>query len=337
MKILVTGATSGLGRNAVDALLADGRAVRATGRNLEAGAALRAAGAEFVPAELATLDDAQADALLRDVDAVWHCAALSSPWGRRDDFVASNVTATRRLALAAAARGVPRFVHVSTPSIYFDYRHHRDIDESYRAARFVNHYAATKAQAEDELCALAGAHPGTTFVLLRPRGLFGPHDRVIVPRILQLLHARRGVLPLPRGGAALVDLTYVGNVVHALRVATHAQVASGAAFNITNFEPCTLASLLARLLGDALKLRYRVRALPYPLLDALARASELSGHLRGREPLLTRYGIGALHFDMTLGNTRAVALLGYRPPISIDDGIRLTADWIRTHGNHYGI
>jgi nucleoside-diphosphate-sugar epimerase len=158
-----------------------------------------------------------------------------------------------------------------------------------------------------------------------------------VPRILQLLRARRGVLPLPRGGAALVDLTYVGNVVHALRVATHAQVASGDAFNITNFEPYTLASLLKRLLGSELKLNYRIRALPYLFLDALARAAELGGHLRDREPLLTRYGIGALHFDMTLSNERASTVLGYRPPFGMDKSIRLTADWISSHGDHYGI
>lgn len=337
MKILVTGATSGLGRNAVETLLADGDAVRATGRNLEAGNALRAAGAEFVPTDLSMLDDAQADTLLRDVDAIWHCAALSSPWGRHEDFVASNVMATRKLAQAAVTRGVRRFVHVSTPSIYFDYRHHRNVRESYRAARFVNHYTATKAQAEDELRALASVHPGTTFVLLRPRGLFGPHDRVIMPRILQLLSARRGVLPLPRGGNAFVDLTYIGNAVHALRVATHARVVSGDAFNVTNFEPCTLASLLKRLLGHELGLPYRVRALPYPFLDALARAAEFDGRVRGREPLLTRYGIGALHFDMTLSNTRASTLLGYRPLVEIDRGIRLTADWIRRYGFHQGV
>ncbi|WP_059412908.1 NAD-dependent epimerase/dehydratase family protein [Cupriavidus basilensis] len=337
MTILVTGATSGLGRNAVDALLRDGIAVRATGRNLAAGEALERNGAEFVPADLATLDEAKADALLHGVDAVWHCAALSAPWGRHADFVAANVSATRHMAQAAAVRGVRRFVHVSTPSIYFDYRHHRGIEETYRAARLANHYAATKAAAEDRILTLSSQWRGTTFVILRPRGLFGPHDRVIVPRILQLLRSRHGVLPLPRGGKAFIDMTYVGNVVHAMKTATHAPVASGEAFNITNFEPCTLASMLQRLLGDGLGLRYRIRALPYPLLDAAARAAELGARLRRREPLLTRYGIGALHFDMTLSNARARQRLGYHPRHGIDEGIRLTADWIRGHGDHYGI
>lgn len=60
----------------------------------------------------------------------------------------------------------------------------------------------------------------TTYVILRPRGLFGPHDRVIVPRLLQQLSRDRNVLRLPGGGQAQLDLTFVLNVVHAMMLAT---------------------------------------------------------------------------------------------------------------------
>ena len=81
-----------------------------------------------------------------------------------------------------------------------------------------------------------------TFIILRPRGLFGAHDRVIIPRLLRQLEADRGVLRLPRGGEALLDLTWVGNVVHAMRLATDTPgLISGEAFNITNHEPQRLA------------------------------------------------------------------------------------------------
>ena len=334
--ILVTGATSGLGRNAVQALAGAGRAVRASGRDARRGAEVAALGVPFAGAELATLDTPTADALLAGVDTVWHCAALSSPWGRRADFEAANVEATRRLAQAAVDRGVRRFVHVSTPSIYFDWRHRHDVPETHRARRFVNDYARTKAAAEDEIRRLAAAHPATRFVILRPRGLFGPHDRVVLPRVLQVLRARGGVLPLPRGGRARVDLTYVGNVVHALECASVATGGvSGAAYNITNQEPATLATLLERLLRDELGMPLRIAALPYPLMAGLARASEAWGRVRGREPMLTRYGIGVLNFDMTLANARAQAELGYFPPTDLAEGIRLTAQWLRRHGTHH--
>ena len=333
--ILVTGATSGLGRNAVHALAQAGQAVRATGRDIVQGAALAQAGIDFVRADLARATDLEIGGLLEGVDAVWHCAALSAPWGRATDFKAANVDATQRLALAAARRGVPRFVHVSTPSIYFDYRHHREVPETYRARQLVNHYAASKAQAEKVILDVSAKHAATTFVMLRPRGLYGPHDRVVLPRILQVIRERDGRLPLPRGGSARIDLTYVENVVHAMQCATVAKVASGSAFNITNHEPTSLAQVLERLLRDELGLRYSVQPMPYALLDAVARTQEAWGRWRDREPMLTRYGVGALNFDMTLCRRRAVAELGYTPIHGMAEGIRRTAAWLRTHGTHH--
>ena len=60
MKVLVTGATSGLGRNAVELLCQKGISVRATGRNEAMGKLLEKMGAEFVPADLTELVSSQA-------------------------------------------------------------------------------------------------------------------------------------------------------------------------------------------------------------------------------------------------------------------------------------
>lgn len=337
MRTLVTGATSGLGRNAVDYLAARQAPLRATGRNLGVGATLRAQGVEFMPVDLSTASASQIDTLLDGIDTIWHCAALSSPWGRLQDFEAANVAATRHLALAAARHGVRRFIHISTPSLYFDYRHRTAVPETFRPVRFANHYANTKARAEDVIRRIAVGHTQTRFVMLRPRAIFGPHDRVLFPRIIHLLRARNGYLPLPRGGATLMDLTYAENVVHAMQLATtRSDLPSGEAFNITNGEPARLRDVLDALLRS-LHIPYRIVALPYPLLDAAARAMQTWAAIRGREPALTRYGIGTLQFDMTLDTARAQRLLGYRPTVTLKQGIETTAQWIRSHGDNYGL
>lgn len=337
MTTLVTGATGGLGRNAVDALLAQGARVRATGRNAAQREAFIVRGADYVPADLARLNPTTLDTLLDGVDTVWHCAALSSPWGAYDDFYAANVRATAALAEGAVKHGVRRFVHISTPSIYFDYQHHADLPETYRPTRFANHYAATKMLAEDAIQQQASAHDTTRFIILRPRGLFGPHDRVVLPRILHLLKLRGGVLPLPRGGAARMDLTYLENVMHAMQCATSADVPSGAVYNITNHAPATLRDLLDQLLGQQLGLHYRIRAVPYAAMAVAARLMEAVSSVTHHEPLLTRYSAAALHYDMTLANDRARAELGYTPPIDMAEGIRRTAHWLREHGNVDGL
>ncbi len=68
MKVLVTGATSGLGRNAVEYLRNKGISVRATGRNEAMGKLLSKMGAEFIPADLTELVSSQAKVMLAGID-----------------------------------------------------------------------------------------------------------------------------------------------------------------------------------------------------------------------------------------------------------------------------
>ncbi|KHN51485.1 NAD-dependent epimerase/dehydratase family protein [Pectobacterium fontis] len=332
MRIFVTGATSGLGRNAVEWLLQAGHQVTACGRDRTVGRQLEALGAQFAGIDLVETSVEQLRLLMNGCEVVWHCAAKSSPWGQYHDFYQNNTEVTARLAEAAGQLGIPRFVHISTPAIYFDFQHHLNIEESYRAVRFANHYAQTKFLAEERFQALTSRYPQTTYVILRPRGLFGPHDRVILPRILEQIAVGGGVLRLPRGGEALLDLTFVGNVVEAMMLASQRTgLVSGSAYNITNHEPARLADMLQSLLVGQLGMNYRVKAVPYPLLHAVAGGMELFSWFSRKEPLLTRYSAGAVNFDMTLSAEKAQRELGYQPRFSLQQGIALTGHWFNTH------
>jgi len=336
MKVLVTGASSGLGRNAVEFLRNKGIKVRATGRNAAMGSLLQKMGAEFIHADLTTLVSAQAKALLADVDTVWHCSGMIAPWGSEQDFELANVRATRRLGEWATAYGVGSFVHMSSPAVYFDFHHHRNIKEDFRPNRYANSFARSKAAAEQVIATLALSNPQTHFTLLRPQGVFGPHDNVLLPRLLQMLKYG-GTLMLPRGGEALVDMTYVENVVHAMWLASETQTTeSGRAFNITNQQPRPLRTLVQHLM-DALEMKYRIRSVPYQLLDMMARGMEKLSKSSHKEPVLTHYSVAKLNFDLTLDTQRAQDELGYRPVVSLDQGIIRTANWLRDHGRLQGL
>lgn len=338
MRILVTGATSGLGRNAAQYLIEQGFDVVATGRNLQEGQWLKQAGATFIALDLTQATPEDFNKLIAGCDAIWHCAAKSSPWGDKASFHDINVRVTQKLAETAGKLGVPRFIHISTPAIYFDFQHHYNVPETYLARAFSSEYASSKYQAEQDILAAAARFDKTTFVMLRPRGLFGPHDNVIIPRLIQQLSRDNHILRLPRRGEALLELTFVQNVVYAMELATcNHTLKSGSVYNITNQQPQRLVDMLDALLHRQLNLNYQVKSVPWPVLSCVARGMEWVGKYVDKEPRVTRYSAGTVCFDMTLNSEKAITELNYHPRYSLDEGIALTGEWLRTHGKNYGI
>lgn len=323
-RIVVTGATGFLGGALARHLVATRpwTQVVGLGRDPARGRALQAQGIEFVAIDLT--DQAAVHRALRGADIVVHSAALSSPWGRRADFVAANIDATDHVVAACIARQVRRLVHISTPGIYHDGRPHLDIREDHPLpARAVNDYVATKLIAERrvfERCAAGGV----SALALRPRAIFGHGDTAILPRLAQALRGGR----LRRIGSedCRVDLTHIDNAVDAIVLAIDASWRlNGRVYNISNGEPVAIWGVVDRL-ADALSLPRPTRRMSKPL--ALALASGVEAWYRrfrpDREPPLLRYGIELLSVDMTLDIGRARAELGYRPRVAIDEALTRT-------------
>jgi nucleoside-diphosphate-sugar epimerase len=309
-KALVTGATGGLGLAVVEALAGAGYAVRATGRDASARPRLEAMGAAVVLADLT--DPRVAAALCDGMDAVFHVAALSSPWGRDAVFQAINVTATQSLLTAAKAAGADSFVFVSSPSIYTRPRDQVGLTEADPVAvRPMNAYAATKGQAERHV--LAANAPGFATMAIRPRAIVGPDDKVLLPRVLRLVE--RGRFPVMRGGAALIELTDVRDAARALLLADQRRATvAGRPFNISGGRPVAVRDLALRL-GDALERPLTLA--PVSVSVAMAAASVMQTVCKllpgYPEPPLTPYSVAALAWSQTFDLTQAREALGYEP------------------------
>ena len=329
-RILVTGATGFIGMHVARQLRQAGHAVLCSGRDPQR---LQTLGAEGLPTAAADLVQDPLAPLVEGAEAVVHCAALASPWGARAAFVQANVEATGRLLDAAQRAGVRRFVHLSSPSIYFQLRDRLDIPETFTPpARWVNAYAETKWLAEERVRQAVGR--GLPAVILRPRAVFGEGDRAIFPRLLAI--AGRGWFPQVGGGRALVDVTYVGNVAVAVEAALQSRVpGDGRSFNLTNGEPMPVAELLT-MLFSALDMQVRMVRLPRHAALLLARFAEAVARCRpGRpEPRLTRYGVGVLGFSQTLDIGAARRQLGYVPEVSVGEGVERFARWWTAHASH---
>jgi nucleoside-diphosphate-sugar epimerase len=82
-------------------------------------------GADPIIADLR--DRAAVIAACQGARTVFHVGALSAPWGRRADFVATNVGGTEAVIEGCRRHGVERLVYVSSPSVVFDGRDHHDL------------------------------------------------------------------------------------------------------------------------------------------------------------------------------------------------------------------
>lgn len=326
-QILVTGASGFIGHHLARHLAEAGHRVIATGRD----AARLPHGHDRIHRVTADLASDALDPLLAGCEVVVHSAALSSPWGRAEDFQRANVTATERLLAAAQRHHVRRFIHLGSPSIYFRFRDQYDLGEAFTPpARWITAYARSKWASECRVRQAAGH--GMQTLSLRPRAVYGEGDRAILPRLLAV--AARGWFPLVHGGRALIDVTHIDNLVALIAHCVEADVpGDGRAYNVSNGAPVHVRTLLETLFAA---LGQPVRLVPVPRLPALALATLAEQVARLRpgqpEPRLSRYGIGVLGYSQTLDIGRARRELGYRPHTDLPASLARHAQWWRRHG-----
>lgn len=320
---IVTGATGCLGLNLTKRLIHEGHDVIALGRNEHLGKIASQLGAKFIAMDLAEKEKLKK--ISSKADLIFHCAARSSIWGSYNEFYQANVIGTQNVIEATPNHA--RLVHVSSPSIYFNFMEKHGIKEDEPLPRKpANHYIYTKLLAE-RLIDEAYQKKNLRVVTIRPRAIFGPYDRAIVPRILQ--SEKKGLLPVIGSGQNIIDITYVDNVVESLVLAaTASNNVEGKKYNITNGEPKALIAILSMVFA-ALHKPLKVKYLPYQRVKVIAHCLEnLYRLLRlNQEPPITCYSAGVLALGQTLNIDAAKQDLHYKPLINIEQGIAMFAKW----------
>ena len=326
--ILVTGATGFLGGHLVRALLEQGRAVRATGRNLKAGLELSAMGADFVPVDLR--DRASTMEACRGVRAVVHAGALSSAWGKMRDFYETNVTGTEHVIAGCLAHDVDRLVYISSPSVLSRYEVQRGLKESDPLpARFVSVYSETKAAAERRV--QEAQRTGLNTVVLRPKAIYGPGDQAIFPRIVEAVS--KGRFPILGDGSTVTDVTHVEDVVQAVLLSLDSEKAVGRIYHITGGEEVNLLEVVKRIID---RMGYPSLKRKIPAERAMLAAGVVEGiwqalRLKG-EPPLTRYKVSIMCYSQTYDISAAKRDLGYEPRVTWQEGVARFLDSIDPTG-----
>lgn len=307
--VAVTGASGFIGR-ALEARLRPRARLRGLFRTPSPSAeAWRQRGHELV---WGGLDDAEALArLVAGAEVVYHLAART----RKDDREASrrvNVLGTRRLAAAAGAAGVERFVYVSSISVYAATEAPGGTVTEELEPRHVerlNPYSRTKYEGEQVVRALAASGEGPGFTIVRPTNVYGPGGRAWFLDWAERLER----LPVAIGRGLHLDLVHVDDVAEGLVRAGESSATAEEVLHLGG-QPVELAAYLTEL-GEAIGLR--VRRLPAPL-DRVVRAAIEGVHrvLEGdrMSTPLTR--------SARYPHAKARRLIGYEPRVSLAEALR---------------
>jgi len=306
--VLVTGANGFIGQALCDALTGSGRRVRKAVRIPVPG----------VPNAVAVGDigaDTDWRTALAGVSSVVHLAArthvlretAADPLAVYRNI---NVSGTKRLARSAAAGGIRRLVFVSSVKVNGERTEERPYSED-DTPRPEDAYGVSKWEAEQTLHRVS-AETGLEVVILRPPLVYGPGVKGNFLRLMNLI--ARGV-PLPVGA---VDnrrsLIHSGNLTSAITTALDAPRAAGRIYLVSDGEDVSTPDLV-RGLARALGAKPRLLSLP---LAALHFAAMLAGK-RAEFARLT----GSLQVD----SSRIRRELGWRSPITLAQGLELTAKW----------
>lgn len=321
MKVLITGATGFLGKYVVKELKNNGYQVVAFGRNEKIGKALIDSNVEFFKGDIENKED-----LLRafqGCSAVIHAAALSTVWGKWNNFYKVNVLGTRNIVEICEKQDL-KLVFVSSPSIYAGAKDQLDVKENEAPKENnLNFYIKSKIMAENII-----KNSKLNYMIIRPRGLFGIGDTSIIPRLLDL-NKKMGI-PLFADGKQKVDVTCVENVAYALRLALENEKYSRQIYNITNDEPIEFKEILTLFFnelgteGKYLKWNYRLILILVSILEKVYKLFGIE-----KEPPLTKYTLYLMRYSQTLNIDKAKKELGYYPQISVLEGVKKYVKHIR--------
>jgi nucleoside-diphosphate-sugar epimerase len=330
MKILVTGGGGFLGQALCRGLAERGHEV--TSFNRGHYPELDALGVRQVRGDLADRDAVLAAA--RGMDAVFHNAARAGAWGSYESYYQANVVGTRNVVEACRAHGIGRLVYTSTPSV----THRRTHPVEGGTADTVPYgedlkapYASTKQVAEKMVLAANG--PDLATVALRPRLIWGPGDRQILPRLVE--RAKAGRLRFVGGGHNLIDTTYIDNAAQAHFDAfdhlAPGAACAGRAYFISNGEPKPTREIVNALL-EAVGAPRVDGSIPFGVAYAIGAACEVLWPLLrlGGEPPMTRFLAEQLSTTHWYSMEPARRDFGYVPRVSIAEGLeQLRAWWLQ--------
>jgi dihydroflavonol-4-reductase len=324
MNILVTGGTGFTGGHLCQRLVGQGHHVRTLSRRGSAVELLERMGVEIIPGDLC--DPVAIATAVQGVESVYHIAALyRQQKGDPRQFWQINTEAVEHLLAAAVHSGVRRFVHCSTVGVHGHILQPPATEETpyhpgdlYQESKLAGELIAQRYMRE--------GHIGVT--IFRPAAIYGPRDL----RFLKLFRAIQKQRFIMLGsGTVTYHLVYIEDLIDGIvACGTHDQ-AIGQIYILGGETYVPLNQLVAMIAEELQVPKPQIRIPLWPVYG-MGYVCEVLCKPFGIEPPLYRRRIDFFKKSRAFDISKAKHELGFRPKVSLKEGLHRTAQWYIEQG-----
>jgi dTDP-glucose 4,6-dehydratase len=311
-KVLITGAEGFIGSHLTEELIKDGAKARAFifynsfGKRgwLEDMPSDFLKGTEILYGDIR--DPNKVTEAVNGMDIVFHLASLISiPYSYEapDSYASTNVGGTLNLLNACRIEKTQRIIHTSTSEVYGTAQY-VPIDEKH-PLQPQSPYSASKIAADSFALSYYYSF-NLPVAILRPFNTFGPRQstRAVIPAIIAQIYSGQDIIELG-DTTPTRDFNYVKNTVNAFMKVAEAKDAEGEVFNAGSEREISikdLVELIMKITGKKVKVAVKQE------------------RIRPQNSEIKR---------LLCDSTKIRQKCGWNPQVSLEEGLEITAKWIK--------
>jgi nucleoside-diphosphate-sugar epimerase len=321
LKALVTGATGFIGSHLVEALIQRGVQVRCLVRNRRHLGWVKDLPVEFLVGNCQEKDSLKQG--VKDVDHVFHLAGVTTAL-KAETYLDVNALGTENLVQACIENNprLKKFIYLSSQAAAGPCHSGGKKKES-DPCKPVSPYGRSKLLGEE--LALSHSHE-LPLLILRPCAVYGPRDKGFYA-LFECLS--KGIKPCLSGHDQHISMCHVQDLVRAILLAAETQTESGEILFLSDGQDYRMDEI-GDIFAQAMGIRALKLSLPKQVLFGLAFLAECVSRVSGNPSIMSRGKVEEMIQENWLCDiTKARALLGFEPRISLARGAKLAVDWYK--------
>lgn len=241
----------------------------------------------------------------RNVEIIFHLGALIAiPFSylAPDSYVETNIQGTLNICQAAKENGISRLIHTSTSEVYGTAQY-VPIDEKH-PLHAQSPYSATKIAADAMVTSFYNSFD-LPVTIARPFNTYGPRQsaRAIIPTIITQIASGKKEIKLGDTSPTR-DFSYVEDCCRGFIMLAESEKTIGETINIGSNSEVSIA--------DVLKLIKELMSSDITFVNDEQRKRPKKSEV----------------FRLWCDNKKINELVGYKPQVSIQDGLKKTIDWM---------